>query len=71
MRSVLSSATENSSGPWSTGNSGHARAVDTTNATGSTRLTVCGRTSFGLAKQDCRGAEGKRDAGSEGGVEER
>ena len=48
------------SGPWSTGDGGHARAVDMANATGSPRLTVCGQTSFGPAKQDCRGAEGKR-----------
>ena len=35
------------SGPWSIGNSGHARAVDTANATGNPRLTLCGQTSFG------------------------
>ena len=49
------------SGPWSTGNSGHARAVVTTNATGSPWVTSCGQTSFGPARQRCRGV-GKVDA---------
>ena len=34
--------------------------MNTANATGNPRLTLCGQTSFGLVKQDCRGAEGKR-----------
>ena len=34
--------------------------MNTANATGNPRLTLCGQTSFGLVKQDCRGAGGKR-----------
>ena len=34
--------------------------MNTANATGNPRLTLCGQTSFGLVKQGCRGAEGKR-----------
>ena len=56
-------------GPWSTGDSGHARAADTTNATGSPWLTLCGQTSFGPVKGDCSGAEGKRETGRQGGRE--
>ena len=48
---------------------GHARVVDIANATGSPRLTARGQTSFGLVKQDCRGAEGKR-AGETHGARE-
>ena len=34
--------------------------MNAANATGNPRLTLCGQTSFGPVKQDCRGAGGKR-----------